>query len=123
MNDSTNLADMCQRILQLDSGMRSARFINSRGHLLEGGMKGHLHSLESQKRDEMMFIELALRVRMRHEFDAEFGNVNFSISYRDKVILMSFPLRDDDVCLVSCEKDLDFKRLAFEILDIVKLLT
>ena len=67
---------------------------------MAGGMKKGLHSLEAQKQDEMMFMELALRVRMRHEFDKEFGEVHFSMSYRDKVIVMSFPLSNDDVCLV-----------------------
>ena len=38
-------------------------------------MKDGLLSLEAQKQDEMMFMELALRVRMRHEFDKEFGDL------------------------------------------------
>ena len=67
------LEGICQQILQLDPKMRSARFINSRGHLAAGGMKDGLLSLEAKKQDEMMFMELALRVKMRHEFDAEFA--------------------------------------------------
>lgn len=100
--------------------MRSARIINSRGHLVAGGMKKGLMSLESQKQDEMMFMELALRVRMRSEFDSEFGQVHFSMSYRDKVIVMSFPLANDDVLLISSEKDLDFGKIPFKILKIIK---
>jgi hypothetical protein len=65
-------------------------------------------------------MELALRVRMRHEFDAEFGEVHFSMSYRDKVIVMSFPLSDDAVLLLSCEKDIDFSKLAFKVLKIIE---
>ena len=64
---------ICQKIMKLDPKIRSARIINNRGHLEAGGMKKGLHSLEAQKQDEMMFMELALRVRMRHEFDKEFG--------------------------------------------------
>ena len=67
-----------------------------------------------------MFMELALRVRMRHEFDIEFGIVHFSLSYRDKVIVMSFPLSNDDVLLVSCEKDTDFGDIPFKILKIIE---
>lgn len=85
-----------------------------------GGMKKGLMSLESQKQDEMMFMELALRVRMRHEFDREFGEVHFSLSYRNKVIVMSFPLANDDVLLVSSEKDLDFGKIPFKILKIIE---
>ena len=77
-------------------------------------------SLEAQKQDEMMFMELALRVRMRHEFDNEFGEVHFSMSYRERVIVMSFPLTNDDVLLISCEKDSNFGNLPFRILKIIE---
>lgn len=122
MNDVEELEKLCQKIIKLDPKMRSARFINSRGHLTAGGMKDGLLSLEAQKQDEMMFMELALRVRMRHEFDNEFGEVHFSMSYRDRVIVMSFPLTNDDVLLISCEKDIDFGRLPFKILKTIEFL-
>ncbi len=120
MADSDELEKICNKIMELDPNMRSARIINSRGHLEAGGMKEGLHSLEDQKQDEMMFMELALRVRMRHEFDKEFGAVHFSLSYRDKVIIISFPLAGDDVLLVSGETSIDFGKIPFQILDIVK---
>jgi len=114
------LEQICQEIIDLDPKMRSARFISARGHLTAGGMKDGLFSLEAKKQDEMMFMELALRVRMRHEFDTEFGIVHFSLSYRDKVIVMSFPLSNDDVLLVSREKDIDFGEIPFKILKIIE---
>jgi hypothetical protein len=120
MDNVEELEKICQKIIALDPKMRSARFISSRGHLTAGGMKDGLLSLEAQKQDEMMFMELALRVRMRHEFDSEFGEVHFSMSYRDKVIVMSFPLSNDDVLLLSCEKDLDFGKLPFSVLKIIE---
>jgi len=120
MNNVEELEKMCQKIIKLHPKMRSARLINNRGHLIAGGMKEGLFSLETQKQDEMMFMELALRVRMRHEFDKEFGQVHFSMSYRDKVIVMSFPLNNDNVFLLSCEKELDFGKLPFKILKILE---
>ena len=80
MDNVDELEKICQKILKLDPKMRSARIINNRGHLMAGGMKKGIMSLEAQKQDEMMFMELALRVRMRHEFDHEFGQVHFSMS-------------------------------------------
>lgn len=119
MASSNESEKICERITKLDPKIRSARIINSRGHLVAGGMKRGLSSLEAQKQDEMMFMELALRVKMRHEFDEEFGQVHFSMSYRDKIIVMSFPLANDDVCLVSSEKELDFGKIPFKILKIL----
>ena len=119
MTNDEELEKICQQITDLDPKMRSARIINNRGHLVAGGMKKGLLSLESQKQDEMMFMELALRVRMRHEFDKEFGEVHFSMSYRDKVIVMSFPLAEDGVLLISSEKEADFSKIAFKILKLI----
>ncbi|MCH9041275.1 MAG: hypothetical protein IIB80_03855 [Thaumarchaeota archaeon] len=120
MDNIEELEKICQKIIKLDSKMRSARIINSRGHQVSGGMKKGILSLEAQKQDEMMFMELSLRVRMRHEFDKEFGEVHFSMSYRDKVIVMSFPLTNDDVLLISCEKEADFGKISFKILKIIE---
>lgn len=120
MDNAEELEKICQKIIQLDPKMRSARLINNRGHLTAGGMRDGVFSLEDQKHDEMMFMELSLRVRMRHEFDDEFGEVHFSMSYRDKVIVMSFPLSNDDVLLLSCEKEIDFGKLPFKVLEIIK---
>ncbi|MGB1378299.1 MAG: DUF6659 family protein [Nitrosopumilus sp.] len=120
MDNIEELESICQDILKLHPKMRSARFINARGHLVAGGMKKGIISLEEKKQDEMMFMELALRVRMRHEFDNEFGIVHFSLSYRDKVIVMSFPLGNDDVLLVSREKDKNFEDIPFKILELIE---
>jgi len=112
--------EICQKIMNLDPKMRSARIINNRGHLEAGGMKTGLEALENKKQDEMMFMELALRVRMRHEFDKELGPVKFSLSHRSKVIIMSFPLMNDDVLLASGELDIDIQKIPFNVLEIIK---
>ena len=78
-----------------------------------------MQSLEDSKQDEMMFMEIALRVRMRHEFDKEFGPVSFSLSYREKVVIYSFPLPDDNVLLISSTTDADFGKIPFKVLKIL----
>ncbi len=120
MSDVKSLDALCQEIMNLDPLMRSARIINNRGHLVAGGMKSGLRSLEDAKHDEMMFMELALRVRMRHEFDPELGPVHFSMSYREKVIIISYPLRNGQVLLTSGELGVDFKTIPFKVLDMIR---
>jgi hypothetical protein len=110
---------VCQKVMLLDSNMRSARVINNRGHLVAGGMKKGMMALEDEKQDEMMFMEIALRVRMRHEFDKEFGPVSFSLSYREKVIIYSFPLPDDNVLLISSTTGADFGKIPFQVLKLL----
>lgn len=110
---------LCKQVANLDPKIRFAGLINDKGKLVAGGMVEGKRPLENQKKDEMLYMELALRVRMRQEFDEELGPVRFAMSYRDKVIVMSFPL-GKEILLVSAEKGLDFSKIPFLILDLVK---
>jgi len=67
----------------------------------------------------MLYMELALRVKMRREFDDDLGQVKFSMSFREKLIVMSFPMKDD-VLMVSMERKTQFENVAFEILKLVE---
>jgi len=118
--DTEALEILCAKAMSVDPKMRSVRVINDLGRLVAGGMKSGKRALEAQKQDEMLFMEVALRVRMRHEFDKEFGAVKFSMSYRDKVIIISYPLSDGNVLLTSAEKTMDFGKVSFKILKIIK---
>ena len=98
--------------------IRFAGVINNKGRLVAGGMIGSVKPLEDTKKDEMLFMELALRVRMRGEFNEELGAVKFSLSYREKLIIMSFPM-GNDVLLVTIDKTEKFDQIPFKILEIV----
>ena len=117
--NNSNFDTLCDKVFQLDDKIRSVRAINNKGKLVAGGMKKDLTSLENAKKDEMLFMELSLRVRMRHEFDAEFGLVEFSLSYRGKIILMSFPM-DPNVLFVTTERQIDLNKIPFKILELIK---
>lgn len=110
---------MCETIRKLDPKIRFVGLINDKGHLVAGGMAEGKKPLEDTKKDEMLYLELALRVKMRQEFDEELGPVKFAMSYRDKVLVMSFPM-GREVLLVSAEKELDFSKFPFSVLNIIK---
>jgi hypothetical protein len=117
--DNRDFDKICESIFQLDTKIRSARIINNKGKLIAGGMRQGLTALEDARKDEMLFMELSLRVRMRHEFDEEFGPVEFSLSYREKIILMSFPI-EPNVLFVSTERQIDLNKIPFKILELIK---
>jgi hypothetical protein len=110
---------LCNEIMAVDDNMRSARIIGDKGKLVAGGMKGNLKALEDVKTDEKLFMDLALRVRMRREFDQEFGEIEFSMSYREKVIIMSFPM-NEHILFASAEIKLKFDKVALKILKILQ---
>jgi len=114
--DYENLCTLTQKI---DSKVRFAGVINSKGRLIAGGMISSKKRLGDRKRDEMLYMELALRVKMRREFDDDLGKVKFSMSFREKLIVMSFPMKND-VLMVSMERKTQFEQIAFSILKLTE---
>jgi len=110
--------NMCALIQKIDTKIRFAGVINSKGRLVAGGMAPSKKRLGDRKRDEMLYMELALRVKMRREFDDDLGKVKFSMSFREKLIVMSFPI-ENDVLMVSMERKTQFEKISFKILKLV----
>jgi len=114
--DYENLCAITQKI---DSKIRFAGMINSKGRLIAGGMAPSIKRLGDRKRDEMLYLELALRGKKRSELDDDLGKVKDSMSFREKLIVMSFPM-ENDVLMVSMERKTRFENVAFEILKLVE---
>ncbi|NWJ43541.1 hypothetical protein HX837_04970 [Marine Group I thaumarchaeote] len=111
--------NLCTLVQKIDSKVRVAGVINSKGRLVAGGMTPSKKRLGDRKRDEMLYMELALRVKMRREFDDDLGKVKFSMSFREKLIVMSFPM-ENDVLMVSLEKKTQFENIAHSILKLAE---
>jgi len=103
--------DMKMGLKELDPKIRFAGVINERGRLVAGGMKEEVEPLESQKEDEVLFMELALKAKMRKEFDKQLGSVNFAMSLREKAIAMSFPIVNSDILYVFTDPNVDYQKL------------
>ena len=109
---------ICNSILTLEPKIRFAGVINERGRLVAGGMKENVEPLENEKDDEMIFMELALRVKMRKEFDKQLGPVNFAMASRERALAISIII-NDDILYVVAEPDADYGSLPKKILDII----
>ena len=110
---------LCKKVLDLDDKIRFAGIINEKGKLVAGGLRQGLKSLEDPKDDEMLFMELALRVKMRQEFDKQLGPVKFSLSMREKVIVMSFPVDNLHILYLSADRNFDFAKVPLKILELI----
>ncbi len=111
-------AKICDSVLAIDSKIRFVGVVNERGRLVAGGMKPNVEPLESEKDDEMMFMELALRVKMRKEFDKQLGCVNFALASRERALTISVPIGDDVLYIVS-EPDADYTVIPKKIIEII----
>ena len=109
----------CSRLLQ-DEEIRFAGVINSMGRLVAGGFKDGITPLEDEAERQKMYMELALRVSMRKDFDYSLGPVKYSASRRQKAVMMSFPI-NSNVLLVSTEPTVDIDKFANKIMKIIGL--
>jgi len=83
-----NLIDIVQKILKLDSQMRFAAIIDTKGKIREAIMQTGKTSLESQKEEEHFCKQVAQRRTMRKEFDRTLGKVRYVHVEREKVSQM-----------------------------------
>jgi len=83
-----DLIDVVQKILNLDSQMRFAAIINSKGKIREAIMKTGKTSLDSQKEEEHFCKQVAQRRAMRQEFNKSLGKVRYVHVEREKVSQM-----------------------------------
>ena len=109
----------CKKLLDYDE-IRFAGLINSMGHLVAGGFKPGISPLEDDTERKKMYMELALRVSMRKEFDYSLGPVKYCASRREKAVMLSFPM-NSNVLLVSAEPNVDIDKTANKIMKLVGL--
>jgi len=66
----------CDRLLEEDE-IRFAGFINKMGKLVAGDFKEGIMPLAENTEMQKMYMELAIRVAMRKEFDYTLGDVKY----------------------------------------------
>jgi len=58
-------------------------------------------------------------MRMRREHDSHLGPVNFAISHREKVVLLSFFV-GENILYVSATNEIDLGKIPFKILQVLR---
>ena len=109
----------CKKLIDYDE-IRFAGLINDMGHLVAGGFKPGISPLEDDAERRKMYMELALRVSMRKDFDYSLGPVKYAASRREKAVVLSFQL-NSNVLLVSAEPNVDIDKTANKIIKLVGL--
>jgi hypothetical protein len=109
---------LCKQVFEIDSRIRFAGWVNENGKLVTGGMRPGFKSLSDSADNEMIFMELSMAARMRKDLDKALGSVKFVMLYRDMLIIMIFPV-NDSIFVISVEKEVDFSKLPFKILEAI----
>jgi len=97
---------ICNQMSQI-RGIRFAAIINNRGRKIAGGFSSNITPLENDKQKmEMLFMEVALDLSIRREFDNSLGSISAIVSYRNKTNIITIP-HEDSLMLISSEPELD----------------
>jgi hypothetical protein len=98
--------------------IRFAGFVNMKGDLEEGKFREDIVPFENDEEQQKIFRELALRISTRKKFDYSMGAVKYSASRRERLVMMSFPLKNL-VLLITAEPNVNIDRLAYKIIQIL----
>jgi len=98
--------------------IRFAGFVNMQGDLVEGQFREDVVPFENDEDQKRVFRELAIRISTRKNFDFSMGAVKYSASRREKLVMMSFPLKNI-ILLITTEPSVNIDRLAYKIIQIL----
>ena len=98
--------------------IRFAGFVNMQGDLVEGRFREDVVPFENDEEQKRIFRELAVRISTRKNFDFSMGAVKYSASRREKLVMMSFPLKNI-ILLITTEPHVNIDRLAYKIIQIL----
>ena len=98
--------------------IRFAGFVNMQGDLVEGQFREDVVPFENDEEQKRVFRELAVRISTRKNFDFSMGAVKYSASRREKLVMMSFPLKNI-ILLITTDPHVNIDRLAYKIIQIL----
>ncbi|WP_371816006.1 DUF6659 family protein [Nitrosopumilus sp. K4] len=101
-----------------ENEIRFAGFIDPDGNLIKGKIRKDIIPFENDEEQRKIFRELAIRVATRVKFDYSMGRVKYSASRREKLVMMSFPLKKV-ILLITAEPNVNIDRLAYKIIQIL----
>jgi hypothetical protein len=98
-----------------EKDIRFAGFVDYEGNLIKGKFREGIIPFEDDEERMKIYRELAIRVATREKFDYSMGRVKYSASRREKLVMMSFPLKNF-ILLITAEPSVNIDRLAYKII-------
>lgn len=117
-NGKVDLVPIVEEILALHPMMRFAAIIDLKGNISEAIMKEGKTSLKSQKEEEHFCNQVAIRRKIRKQFDKSLGPVNYVHIERQKVTQIVIYSQHKTV-YVTMEPNMNVRR-KLEIIELIK---
>ncbi|MDE1767089.1 MAG: hypothetical protein KGI27_12585 [Thaumarchaeota archaeon] len=114
MSSTLDFDELCHSILGINRNIQSVAVINKLGRAVEKiNRAGNVKEI-SEEKNQMLFMQCILEISMGKDFDEEYGQVNYHLSGRENLTMLTFPI-SDHVVLVTSEKNISPISLARQI--------
>lgn len=109
---------LCGSILSTNKNIQSVTLINRQGRAVEQISRSKFTNQFPDYMSEMFFMQCVLQVSMGRDFDEQYGPINYYISERDNLTMLTFPI-DDHIILVTVNKNVSPISLARKIVNTI----
>lgn len=94
--------------------VRFVGVLNKMGKKIAGNFKEGVTSLVPDIENQRMYVQLTLEYMMRKDFDEQLGSIDYIVSRRSNVTMISIPTKEYLV-LISAERDVDAQDIILEV--------
>jgi len=119
-----SLESACKKLLE-ENKIRHVAVINKLGKFVAGSSKQDIEKYLDDEKVKMVYMQLMLDLRMRQELDEILGPVDYIISRRKKITIISVPT-ENYLIVISAEREADSEKIVglaenlFDIIDFKK---
>lgn len=111
MTSYSSLDGLCESILTINRNIQSVSVISKMGRLVENSSRPEFAKKFPDTKNEHLLMQCVLQISMGRDFDEDYGPINYHISERANLTLLTLPV-DDNVLLVTCNKNISPINLA-----------
>jgi len=85
------LENKCYSLLGNDE-IRFVGIIDNMGNLVAGGISEDIDYLETNEERRKLYMQIALEISMRKDFDDTLGKINYVTTNRDNILMIAIPM-------------------------------
>ena len=109
------LENLCNKLCN-EPKIRFCGVITPLGRLVTGGFRDGVKPLDNEDQRRMLYTQSTLELSIKKEFDDNLGNVNFITTYRDNVVLITIPIQQNHLVLISAERNTDVGQIVKDVM-------
>jgi hypothetical protein len=118
MSSYMYLEPLSDSILRLNKNIQSVAVISNRGRAIEKISRSEFTEKYPDHLSEVFCMNCVLQVSMGRDFDENYGPINYHVSERRSLTMITFPL-DENLILVTTNKNISPLSMARKIVNLI----